>query len=303
MSRSLSGQVPHALVVVPTRNSAKSLQACLDSLRKQTVLSTVVVVDNHSTDATQRIAQGLADLVIVAGPERSRQRNLGAQAVDAPVVGFIDSDMIVPPSLVEEAVAAIERGAGAVIVPETTCGTGFWARVRAFERSFYVGRAVEAARFFSRDLFDVCGGFNEDLDPGPEDWDLTLRAEAVGPVTRIRPVIVHNEGRVRYVAHCRKKGTYAAGLREFVALHGRAGLRTAFDRPYLRSPWKLLWPHPVLGLGVVVLKLGEAVAVVSALVRDARRGRPATRPTDSRGTRTLTAGRSGAQTGSTDGGR
>lgn len=289
------------MVVVPTRNSAPTLQACLDSLLKQTVPSTVVVVDNHSTDATQPIARGLASFVIVAGPERSRQRNVGARAVGAPVVGFIDSDMTVPPSLVEEAMAAIEGGAGAVIVPEITSGSGFWARVRAFERSFYVGRAVEAARFFSRDVFDACGGFNEELDAG-EDWDLTLRARTLGPVTRVRSVILHHEGRVSYVAHCRKKGTYAVGLRKFVALHGSTALRTALDRPYLRSPWKLLWPHPVLGFGVVVLKLGEAVAVASALARPVRRGRQAMGHVYSSGKGVWTKNRGGTPTRSTKGG-
>jgi arabinofuranan 3-O-arabinosyltransferase len=261
----------------------------------------VVVVDNHSTDATQRIAHGLASVVIVAGPERSRQRNVGAAALDGPVVGFIDSDMTAPPSLVEEAVAAIDGGAGAVVVPEVTLGSGFWATVRAFERSFYVGRAVESARFFRRDVFDACGGFNEELDAG-EDWDLTLRAKTLGSVTRVQSVIQHHEGRVRFMAHCRKKATYAAGLRKFVRLHGRDGLRTAFDRPYLRSPWKLMWPHPVLGLGVVALKVGEAVAVALALTQTARRGRLPMRNSDSSGKGKWAEKRSGAPTNASEGG-
>jgi glycosyltransferase involved in cell wall biosynthesis len=278
--------VPRAAVVVPTRNSDRTLEACLSSLREQTVSATVVVVDNQSIDATQYIAQRSASVLIVAGPERSRQRNVGARAVDVPVVGFIDSDMTVSPTLVEEALVAIEGGAGAVIVPERTVGNGFWANVRKFERSFYTGRSVEAARFFRHDIFDACGGFNENLDAG-EDWDLTIRAQVLAPVTRIRSVILHNEGRVRYLAHCRKKGTYAAGLRSFVLLHGRTGLRTALDRPYLRTPWKLLWPHPVLGAGVLALKLGEAAAVVVTLAGS---------------TRGRLAERSAAQTDQTEGG-
>jgi len=267
-----SAQGPRAAVVVPTRNSAKTVEACLSSLRAQTVPLTVVVVDNWSTDATQRIARDLASLMIVAGPERSRQRNVGARAVDAQILGFIDSDMTVPPTVVEEAVAAIDAGAGAVIVPEVTSGSGFWARVRAFERSFYGGTTVEAARFFRHDVFEACGGFDESLNAA-EDWDLTIRAQAFGPIARIRSVILHHEGHVTYVAHCRKKGTYAAGLWRFVSLHGHLGLRTASDRLYLRAPWKLLWPHPILGAGVIALKMGEAAAVLSALARTAINGR------------------------------
>jgi glycosyltransferase involved in cell wall biosynthesis len=291
---------PRAAMIVPTRNSGRTLGACLISLRAQTVRSTVVVVDNQSIDATQSIATRLANVLIVAGPERSRQRNLGARAVDVPVVGFIDSDMTVPPTLVEEALAAVEGGAGAVIVPEITVGIGYWARVRAFERSFYAGRAVEGARFFRRDVFDACGGFNENLDAG-EDWDLTLRVRARAPVTRIRSVILHHEGRVTYLAHCRKKGTYAAGLRSFVLLHGSTGLRAALDRPYLHAPWKLLWPHPVLGAGVVALKLGEAAAVSIALARSTHE-RPATQRVGAHWDAARTEELNTANTDSTEGG-
>jgi glycosyltransferase involved in cell wall biosynthesis len=291
--------VSRAAVVVPTRNSERTLAACLCSLREQTVSSTLVVVDNESTDATQHIAHRSASVLIIAGPERSRQRNVGAKAVDVPVVGFIDSDMTVPPTVVEEALLAIEGGAGAVIVPERTVGIGFWANVRAFERSFYAGRRVEAARFFRHEIFDACGGFNEELDAG-EDWDLTLRARALAPVSRTQSVILHDEGRVRYLSHCRKKGTYAAGLRSFVHLHGRLGFRTVLDRPYLRAPWKLLWPHPVLGTGVLALKLGEAIAVAVALAGSTP-GRPATGRVGRQDDHTWTGERSAAPTESTQG--
>ena len=82
---------------------------------------------------------------------------------------------------------AITAGAGAVIVPERTVGQGYWAKVRAFERSFYVGQdGVEAARFFRRDVFESLGGFDEVLFlPGCEDWDLNLRAHAVTEVVRV----------------------------------------------------------------------------------------------------------------------
>jgi glycosyltransferase involved in cell wall biosynthesis len=109
-----------------------------------------VVVDNFSSDETPQIAEELADIVIATGPERSAQRNAGARATSASIVGFVDSDMIPAPEVVAQAVVAIRAGATAVIVPERTVGIGYWARVRAFERSFYDGSDdIEAASFFS----------------------------------------------------------------------------------------------------------------------------------------------------------
>src|SRR5204863_288384 len=80
---------------------------CLASVRRQTEPGVeLLVVDNHSRDATAEIARRHADRLIVAGPERSRQRNLGAQAARAPWLLFVDSDMVLPPETVSECLAA-----------------------------------------------------------------------------------------------------------------------------------------------------------------------------------------------------
>ncbi|MHB1523800.1 MAG: FkbM family methyltransferase [Candidatus Dormibacteria bacterium] len=255
------------VVVVPTRNSARSIERCLASLRAQTWPCQVVVVDNFSEDATFAIAQGWADRCLRAGPERSRQRNVGARALPGGIVGFVDSDMVLDPSVVADVVAAAEEGAGAVVVPERSVGDGYWARVRAFERAFYEGDAnVEAPRFFRRDVFEAVGGFDESLNAG-EDWDLALRTAPLAPVARTAAGIAHLEGAPTYVQCCAKKAAYAEGIWYFTRKNGLTALRRSVSRPYLRSPWRLLWPRPGLGLGVLALKSGEAVAVAWRLAR------------------------------------
>lgn len=258
-------------VVVPTRNSAATLAACLDSIREQTVSCSIIVVDNQSTDASAKIAAKRADLVLTGGPERSAQRNQGARATEADVVGFIDSDMVLPPTTVDQVLSALHDGVTGIIVPERTVGTGFWAKVRAYERSFYVGGAgIEAARFFPREAFDAVGGFDEELT-GPEDWDITIRVARLGRIARVEAVIDHDEGHLTLLSSCVKKAYYAAGLRRFVRKHGRAGLGQTLARPYLRKPW-VLFRQPLLGLGVVTLKTSELAAVTLAWVRSWRAG-------------------------------
>jgi arabinofuranan 3-O-arabinosyltransferase len=256
---------PDIGVVVPTRNSERTLQACLQSLRDQTLRPTIVVVDNHSSDSTAAIAQELADVFVVAGPERSAQRNRGAEVLgDVAVVGFVDSDMVLQPTVVQEVIAAIGQGAGSVIVPERTVGNGFWVEVRAFERSFYDGSdAIEAARFFTWDVFKRTGGFDEQLT-GPEDWDLSEAARALAPVARTMAFIEHDEGTISYLGACRKKAYYAEGVRRYVAKRGWAAVSHASRRPWLHHPQALLSRH---GAGLVALKAGEAVAVLAAVAR------------------------------------
>jgi arabinofuranan 3-O-arabinosyltransferase len=251
-------------VIVPTRNSRRTIEGCLQSLRDQTHSCAIVVVDNSSSDGTADIARHLADVVIVAGPERSAQRNIGARATDATVLGFIDSDMYVGATVVADAVAHIEAGAHGVVVPERTIGDGYWSSVRAFERSFYENHAtVEAARFYRTEIFAALGGFDESLT-GPEDWDLTVRARRLGAIGRAEGWIDHDEGHVHFVDACRKKAYYAEGLRRYGRKHGMGGLLDAGRRPYFRHPHRLVDRR---GPGLVALKVGEATAVSVALLR------------------------------------
>jgi len=268
-------------VVVPTRNSAATLRQCLESIKAQQHPCTLVVVDNGSTDDTPSIASELADVVLDTGPERSAQRNAGAAATDAGIVGFIDSDMELPPEAVGEAVCAILAGAATVLVPERTVGEGYWADVRAYERTFYQGSdAIEAPRFFRREVFDLAGGFDEALT-GPEDWDLGIRTASSGSRVRIHATILHHEGRVGYFDACRKKAYYAPGVARFLAKHGSRGISVLWRRPWLKQPRALARP---LGIGLLVLKVGEVSAVLIAMAAS-RLGRHPALPTrvDSRG--------------------
>ena len=88
-------------VVVPTKNSARTLRACFEAFRSQSVACEIMVVDNLPSDDTPQIAEELADIVIATGPERMTQRNAGASAPIASIVGFTDSDMVVALSIIE----------------------------------------------------------------------------------------------------------------------------------------------------------------------------------------------------------
>ena len=254
---------PSVTVVVATKNAGRTIEACLRSIRSQSFPCQLVVVDNSSSDATPEIARRLADAVITRGPERSAQRNSGARSFPADIVGFIDADMVLEPTVVEEAVAAISTGAAGAVVPERTVGSGFWVEVRAYERSFYAGcDSVEAARFFRWDVFERTGGFDENLT-GPEDWDLSEAAAKLGTLARTTACILHDEGTLSYLDACRKKAYYAEGLRRYVAKRGLAAARHATDRPWLRQPRALLNRH---GGGMLALKAGESVAVAAALM-------------------------------------
>ena len=131
-------------LIIPTRNSARTLAACLESCRNQTYSEVeVIVVDNSSDDGTVDIARELADLVFDQKPERSAQRNRGAEESSGAVVVFIDSDMVLEPTVVADFMKVFEQRpeVGAVIIPERSFGDGFFASCRVLEKSLYVGDA------------------------------------------------------------------------------------------------------------------------------------------------------------------
>ncbi len=207
-------------VVVPTRNAERTLRACLESLRgQQGVDLEIVVVDNHSSDATPTIAAELADLAVTDGPERIAQRNRGTELSHGSWICWIDADMVLPADALAAAwTLAVADGVRAIGLPEVSTGEGFWTACRALERRCYDQVELSNPRFLRRDLLAELGGFDVTM-AGPEDTDLRLalheRGERVGYV-RARPII-HDEGRLTLASVWRKRVYYGRSLPAFTA--------------------------------------------------------------------------------------
>jgi glycosyltransferase involved in cell wall biosynthesis len=255
-------------LIVPTRNSARTLVGCLESCRTQTHPDLeVIVVDNSSTDGTVPIAERLADAVYDQKPERSAQRNRGAAEASGDVLLFIDSDMVLEPTVVAEVVAvlAADPQIGAVIVPERSFGEGFFAACRVLEKSLYVGDAdVEAPRAYRREVFVATGGWDETLTAA-EDWDLADRTKALGTgVGRVEALIWHDEGTIRLRQTYGKKQYYGRWVAEYLSRHpegkghlARSGVLKQLAPQAVR--------HPIQVSGLVVLKAVEAAGLLRGM--------------------------------------
>jgi glycosyltransferase involved in cell wall biosynthesis len=269
--------ITETAVIVTTRNSAATLEACLSSIERQSVPVTLIVVDNFSTDDTAAIARRHTINFLQAGPERSRQRNLGAAMAGASWLLFLDSDMVLSPVTVAECLEQAQAGLRAVIVPEVSEGEGFWAACKALERACYVGDdTIEAARFIEKTLFDELGGFDEELT-GEEDWDLTARIRARGvSIGRTATPLVHDEGRLRLGETMRTKFYYGRTMARYLRKHPRTGRSQArLFRPAFMRNGKLLRAQPLRTVGMFAMKSGElgaaALGTVIGMWADRRR--------------------------------
>lgn len=256
---------PLVSVIVPTYNSAKFLEECLESIKNQTYkIIEVIVVDNNSTDDTQEIAKKYADKVFNHGQERSAQRNYGVVQSKGEYVLIVDSDMKLAKNVVEACVDKIQNTSDikAIVIPEESFGEGFWAQCKKLERSFYVGVDwMEATRFFQKDTYLQAGGYDEDMVSG-EDWDLSQRITKLGKIGRIDAFIFHNEGKISLLKTIKKKFYYAQKFSKYLTknqkegkMRNQTGILMRY-RLFFSQPWKL-FKNPFLGLGMLFMKTCE----------------------------------------------
>jgi glycosyltransferase involved in cell wall biosynthesis len=261
---------PLVSVIVPTFNSSKTIERTIESLENQTWKNVeVIVVDNHSTDDTlEVVARHPLVRVRVFGPERSGQVNYGAGQSQGEFVYRIDSDFVLEPRVIEDAVSACEAGADAVLIHNTSDPTiSFWARVRKVERDSLVDDWEHvAARFVRRDVFMALGGFNESLY-AEEDRDFHERLVAAGyKVGRIQRTEVHIGEPLTLAEVVRKHVYYGASVRLYIRMRGaRAGLRLGPFRGAFLRHWREIGQDPTLLVGFFVYQYVRHLSSLAGL--------------------------------------
>lgn len=256
--------VDRVSVVVPVKNTARTLEACLRSIREQTWPDVeLVVIDNFSDDGSWEIARRWAHHAEQAGPERSAQRNLGTERATGRWILWIDADMELPPTIVERAMEAlIDDDADAVFIPEVTVGDGFWTACRAHERTCGIDEVmVQAPRLLGRDYLLESGGFLESLS-GTEDAELRSRMIAAGMrLTWIPDLIIHDEGNMSFSFIMKKRYYYGRGLKRYRERHpGALSAQAGSAVGAYRRNWRMLAARPGLTAATVLMRAGEFVA-------------------------------------------
>ena len=259
-------------VIVPTKNSAGTIEMCLKSIKNQAYPDVeIIVVDNYSEDGTVEIASEYGGVVLLRNSERSEARNYGADTSKGNFLVIIDSDMELTPSVIEECIKEISKdGVGAVIIPEISVGDGFWTKCKALERSCYIGDdTIEAARFFDKDVFWEIGGYDEEMVSG-EDWDLSQKVKTAGyKISRIDSLIKHHEGRLSLLKTMQKKYYYAKHIRNYMKKNPEmAKKQIVLIRPAYIRHWRSLACDPIHAIGFMFMKVCEfAAAGVGVVVR------------------------------------
>ncbi|MGI8945712.1 MAG: glycosyltransferase [Thermoleophilaceae bacterium] len=197
--------VPQVSVVIPTLGRHGTLARVLERLERQTAregFEVLVVVDEEETDLPA-VEVALAERaypvrrLVRPRPGASAARNTGWRAAAAPLVLFLDDDVLPSPTLLTEHRAWHARDPGREI---GVLGLVRWAdelRVTPFMR--WLDRGIQFdfegiedeeagwGRFYTanvsvkRELLELVGGFDEQRLPfGYEDLDIAYRMHAHG---------------------------------------------------------------------------------------------------------------------------
>ncbi|MBW3608034.1 MAG: glycosyltransferase family 2 protein [Actinobacteria bacterium] len=229
-------------VIVPTRNAAHWIGACLTGIEHNRPAE-VIVVDGASEDGTREVARARADRVLDdRGAGVAAARQLGVEAATQAWVALIDADVVLGPgalaALLEEArerrLAALQAGLFSI-----GCGD-YWSEQLA--RHHNRGQVRDwfgvSATLVRREVL-LTHPFDRSLRSG-EDIDLRLRLRAAGISTGVsqRTRVVHRFG--AGYAFCRDQWLAdGQGLGRMVRSHGLRALPNA------------LIPFPAAALGAL----------------------------------------------------
>src|SRR6266571_3418695 len=155
---------PAVSVIIPSRNSERTITDCLSSIISQSYEPIeIIVVDCLSTDLTREIAQRMGALVISSRGERSVAKNLGAEFAHGKYLFFVDADHKLSADVIANCTKTID-GVDGVLITDQDIAT-----------DSKVSRLIASRR----EVFDSVGGFDPDLY-ADEDLDFHRRFLKLG---------------------------------------------------------------------------------------------------------------------------
>ncbi len=188
-------------VIIPVYNGAADLARCLEALAQSDGASwECIVVDDGSTDASGAVARASGARVMPSGQRAggpSHARNVGAAAATAPLLCFVDADVLVRPDTLAQLVTLFEDDpalAAAFGSYDTTPDAGdVLSQYRNLLHHFVHQKGKESASTFwsgcgviRREDFVAVGGFDAAYTRASiEDIDLGYRLRAAGRSIRL----------------------------------------------------------------------------------------------------------------------
>jgi len=258
---------PLVSVIIPTKNSSRTLEACLKSIKDQSYKNIEVVIndDKRTTDDTEELIEKYSkDLNIHYIRENismAQGRKAGAEFSKGEILLHLDSDMELSNQLVEECVDKISGEYDALVIPEESFGTTFWAKCKWLEKKCYEGvENIESLRAIKREVYFRVGGHDEKM-VFSEDKDMDIRVRNAGyKVGRTKNILRHNEGNLKLFKTIKKKLHYSNTANLFAEKHPKefAWQANPLNRYIIFfKNGGYLFKYPAVYIGMIFMKTCE----------------------------------------------
>jgi hypothetical protein len=216
------------------------------------------------------------------------------EAANGKYVIYVDADMLMTPTLITECVNLLGKSSTTVglYIPERVLGRSLFCKIRRFERPFYDGTPIDAARFFLREVFILAGGFDTELFQvgSGEDWDLDKKIHKFGSIELLTAradqnqnnswvhqyarnlgvsvgdevALLHDESDDKLLAYLQKKQYYSIGFKGYIGKWGKSDpdIRKQFGFAYRflivfleKGKWVKALSRPDLFVLTILLKI------------------------------------------------
>lgn len=256
---------PDVTVAVVCLNEEENIADCLNSLLNQSCGSRnyeILVVDNNSTDDTQKIIKQFQRrfkrIRMVVNPKRgiATSRNVALRQARGELLAFTDADCLAPRDWLFRLVRGYRKrhhqnarvvGVGGANFPPST--SSFYLALGMMLNTFLGSRGSVQARRYSEDRpvphlscanvlyekkeVEAIGGFDESFGSIIEDEDLTFRLSQEGHqfVYLAKTGVIHKMP-INFSSWAKKMFTYGKGRMWFLRKHPQ-GLHPHFLMPIL----------------------------------------------------------------------
>jgi len=225
-------------IVIPAYNQLMFTKGCLDSIRKYSEPTEIIIVDNGSSDGTKEFLAAHPDIIIITNNDNrgfAGACNQGAKTAKGEWVVILNNDVVVSPNWLTGLVEFAETKRLDIVTPAIREGEVNYDII-SYSQEFVhtmagvarIGDADGICFMVRRQVFDIIGYFDENFLIGQfEDVDFFRRAKIVGFKLGITGrSFIHHFGSITQQS-IRKAKT----VKPYESV----------NRSYYRSKWKLNW--------------------------------------------------------------
>ena len=183
-------------IIIPCYNDVQYVEQSVVSALSQTYSQIeVIIVDDGSNDETKMVLKNLepkiTKLITQKNYGQSKARNVGIEAAIGNYILVLDSDDYFEPTFCEKALAIFRNNLNCKLVScqanliSETNKISLYKPIGGTIDNFLFSNAALGTSMFKKEDWNSCGGYDETMNKGLEDWEFFIRLLKDGGSTEI----------------------------------------------------------------------------------------------------------------------